>query len=764
MAWYDNAWARRQSITIPAAKVGADATDYPVTLAIPMDRAMIERLQASAGDLVITGADGTTKLPHRIEAVEPLLSAPGVRSWFAHPTSIRSGNKTHSTWTNKLGQFVVGTIDHSTGAYSEFVLGTISGGATPDDHDNAALHVIQNGTHAGKLLALYSSHTDTSKRSRRSVSVNDSSAWETEVSFSENNGADQVYTYSHVAEFADGTIRVWYRGFTPSFGTANERGRFYVDSSDGGSSWGAPVEMFIEGNGTNQRPYMQAFWNPDDNPDRVDFCFTNLSPNEGPPDSNIYHFYYDHATGLYHKSDGTSMGSTLPFTPADSTEVYAAATGTGKAWNWDIKRTSDGRIGILYSIDSTTAGVGSRPYLHLEAHHASFDPVLKTWSSALIADMGPSLVFTSSNTSGGSGPQRSYAGGCTFLHSDPDEIGDVLVSVPDAGHRRLKRFASADDGATWDAGVLFGAKTANKQFRPAGVRGFGTVPHADLLATWISGRYTNFAVPDFDCGIGCPHASAQTGRLIVTVKADLSASVDNEFYAYFGNPIAADQQDAGNVFPASMIAYEVGDISDLQQPALSGSGLSKMTVMARGAIRESMVQATHNRHILSNWADNIILRLKATTGTLQFYVYDSFGTAKSIDATDLNASAVDTAFNYAGVYSNPGGMRAYLNGVASGVTGDAVSSNIKPLAGTLWAAKTPHLFGPVQATDEYKGEVTHQSVYGDDMGTDWIALNAAMWEGGFSVPGATESAPGSSKTRSRGRGRERAYGSPRSRR
>lgn len=99
--WYDKAWHHRRAVTINHAQVPGDLADFPVVLSIT-DAGLLGQLQANGGDVLITGADGKTKLAHEIELFDvtagalvlwvrvPLLSASADTTlylYYANPSS-----------------------------------------------------------------------------------------------------------------------------------------------------------------------------------------------------------------------------------------------------------------------------------------------------------------------------------------------------------------------------------------------------------------------------------------------------------------------------------------------------------------------------------------------------------------------------------------------------------------------------------------------------------------------------------------------------
>ncbi len=81
--WFDQgAWSLRKPVVVDADQVPADVADYPLLVQI-VDAEIQASAQASACDLVFTGADGTTRLDHVVEAFDPGTGA--LTAWVSVP-------------------------------------------------------------------------------------------------------------------------------------------------------------------------------------------------------------------------------------------------------------------------------------------------------------------------------------------------------------------------------------------------------------------------------------------------------------------------------------------------------------------------------------------------------------------------------------------------------------------------------------------------------------------------------------------------------
>jgi hypothetical protein len=66
--WYDKGWNHRKAITIDKTKVVTDQKDFPVLINLGSDPDLAAQAQSTGNDLVFTLADGTTKLPVKVES------------------------------------------------------------------------------------------------------------------------------------------------------------------------------------------------------------------------------------------------------------------------------------------------------------------------------------------------------------------------------------------------------------------------------------------------------------------------------------------------------------------------------------------------------------------------------------------------------------------------------------------------------------------------------------------------------------------------
>lgn len=65
--WFDSAWTARKALTIDAAQVAGDVSDFPVLISLTVDQELAAQALANGDDIIFTAADGSTQLAHEIE-------------------------------------------------------------------------------------------------------------------------------------------------------------------------------------------------------------------------------------------------------------------------------------------------------------------------------------------------------------------------------------------------------------------------------------------------------------------------------------------------------------------------------------------------------------------------------------------------------------------------------------------------------------------------------------------------------------------------
>lgn len=748
--WYNPAWQYRKKITVAASEVPGDLAGFPVHYD---ETSTIPTLGRADGyDLLVTGSDGTTKLPHKLYAWEPLLTANGVWTWFNDPRAVYYNGKVYTGWINDDADIIVASIDVNSGAYVQTTLKTDINSGEEDDHNNPAIVVLRHGANAGKILCCYSGHNATTAHCRLSTSAGDISTFGTEVNITESLGGNAVqYTYAHVFEFEDGTIRWYFRNFNATGDIANEREHRYMDSSDSGATWGSSVAFFIDGTGNSYRPYFQMFQSPS-NQDRIDFAVNPMPPGEdpgGPLVSDIYHFWMSHgeSSDTYYASDSTELSVDLTSAPIEvsdmdsSSLVWDASAQAQRSWVWDIKTDGNDDIAILFATFQTTASIDRRINHRLRHAYKNIAPDT-AWAVTEVADMGMPLVYPIHSGTVTHGPQPYYSGGACFAHAT-GSLWDVYASVPDTdlatvsvGHRRIKRYTSASlDGSDWSGERIAGVH-GRQQFRPIGIRGANGDPIGsgilDIPILWCSGPYSNFESPDYDgVGIGCDQALAQTGYFAVNFKADLDSSEDTEFYLYYGNSGANNQQDIDNYRPSDILVIEYGNVpfADLGSIAVTLASEAEATFEIVGESREAGI--TSNQTLLSDWTASaaggrkVLMRVVSGNTVSAFMELTSAGTVSVAGNDSLGA---DTPFHVAWVLDDDDNLaRLYVNGVADGTIAASNTLNAATGSTDLRTSTTPHRHTSTSLVGEpFAGMIYAVIISQVARSTDWITTNYNM--------------------------------------
>lgn len=68
--WYDTAWQYRKTITIAAAEVGRDQSNFPVMIALRGDPDLMAAARSDGADILFTAEDSISKLDHEVETYD----------------------------------------------------------------------------------------------------------------------------------------------------------------------------------------------------------------------------------------------------------------------------------------------------------------------------------------------------------------------------------------------------------------------------------------------------------------------------------------------------------------------------------------------------------------------------------------------------------------------------------------------------------------------------------------------------------------------
>ncbi len=150
--WYNAGWAYRKAITIDHTKVagGADLSDFPVLINLGSDAQLAAGAQADGDDILLTSADGTTKLDHEIETY---VTASGeFMAWVRVPTLSASLDTVLYLYYGNAG---AANQENSGGVWDSDYQGVWHldemGDGTSEEYKDATSNV-NNGTLGGTVL------------------------------------------------------------------------------------------------------------------------------------------------------------------------------------------------------------------------------------------------------------------------------------------------------------------------------------------------------------------------------------------------------------------------------------------------------------------------------------------------------------------------------------------------------------------------------------------------------------------------------------
>ncbi|MGB5539518.1 MAG: DUF2341 domain-containing protein [Gammaproteobacteria bacterium] len=149
-AWFNDAWDSRKALTIGAASVAGDLTNFPLLITLNTDAELAAQALANGDDILFTAADGVTQLAHEIEHfdeatgelrvwVKTDLSASVDTNIFMYFGNAASGNQENipAVWDNYVGVYHLN--ESPTGAPGELIDSSGSGNhATTEGSMDAA--------------------------------------------------------------------------------------------------------------------------------------------------------------------------------------------------------------------------------------------------------------------------------------------------------------------------------------------------------------------------------------------------------------------------------------------------------------------------------------------------------------------------------------------------------------------------------------------------------------------------------------------------
>lgn len=397
---------------------------------------------------------------HRITAgiSRPLGAIPPTSDFIAGDVTVYqdSFSVTEGAWTwfndaraivTSTGQIVVGIVSNAgviKAAYASSLEGPFTDVAftntlDPDDHDNPSF--IERSSD-GRILASYARHNDPKTWLRTSTNINDASSFGSAVDLTSQIGSGP-YSYSNLVEIpGDGIFNFFRKGSAPSWTT------HFSKSTDNGATWSSALPLISTGG----RPYFKCFKNGS----RIEIAVTDGHPDSVSTNS-VYHCYYE--AGSFYDSFGSLLG-TSAIALSSMTKVFDGSTAAGRGWVWDIVATAGNDIAIAVAAFPTTT---DHRYIYCK-----FDGT--SWTNTEICEAGSYLYAA----------EPYYSAGFCI---DPDNINTVYTSIENSGSKKLSRFQTSDNGATWVETLI--NVQGSKVFRPFKVKGSNCL-------LYLNGDYTSF--------------------------------------------------------------------------------------------------------------------------------------------------------------------------------------------------------------------------------------------------------------------------------
>ena len=503
------------------------------------------------------------------------LVSDGAWTWYNDPRALFHNGKLYFGYVRSNGKSALSVFNLSTGKTTDL---WDSGFTQIDDHNNPGLLAKQDG----RLLAIYSRHnSDQFFAYRTSISTNPttSSDWNAEQTIT-NSGAGMTYANPFQLSLENGKIYNFCRNtnFNPTI---------YL-STNGGSSWSAPLHFIRTGSGST-RPYVK--YSSDYN-DRIDFLYTDGHPRDAT--NSLYHLYY--RAGSFYQTDGTLVKSfaNLPLLHSSGERgpvIYQYSDAaqsdpnqwipTGRAWCWETAYQSNGAPVCVFTVQrdlvtGSTNGVDDRIYYYYARWTGS------VWQKRFIAHAGRPLYATEDDYAGGIcvDPQNPNVIYISSNAADPFNLTNT-TNVPLRANERYELWR----GVTVDGGLTFSwtqitTNSAVDNLRPYIPRRNGGEP----CVIWFRGTYATYS--SYSCAVvglftsqiptNTPPATRQSKVTYVDALAGLSGNTRLSAGTVFSPPLngttgADNDWEERTVFGSSGNIFESGGEASENAPELEAS-------------------------------------------------------------------------------------------------------------------------------------------------------------------------------------------------
>lgn len=539
MTWYSSLWLKRKPITIDQTQVDATLTDFPVMVDLA-NSDVLASARADMRDVLFTSSDGTTKLSH--ELVKRSVVGVGAWSWFSNPRAIYHSGKTYVSSISTGGSLVVTEYNHTSAAITST---TMTASLEVDDHDHASLMVRGSDS---KLVAFYAKHsTDTTLRYKVSTNATDSTAW----------GSEQTTTFSGVISYANPIVLTDDSSacyvFTRVYETAGNYRWSYKRTTDY-STWGSEVELWDPG---ATQSYLVCEKN---GTGRIDFFASDGHPSTN-GNTSLYHFYAAWDSGSstlkYYNSAGTEQ--TLPIDTSKATLIYDGSGGQD-GWVHDIIIDTDGYPRVLYQQRVSATGSGDMRIKFSRWNGSA-------WTTPVEITASGGYVYSG---------EPAYCGVSCF---DGADYNTVYLGKQVSSIYEMQAWATTDNGATWaKTADITSSSTLGPNFRPVSPKN-----HTGRLAClWASGIYTTYI--NYRMNI---HSYPPIIKEAYVKVPNVSGTVNTDIYCFYDNQVAADQEDAVNVWDSNFMA-----VYHMEERPASLSILDS-TVNARNGTKKAMIEPAY---------------------------------------------------------------------------------------------------------------------------------------------------------------------------
>jgi hypothetical protein len=734
--WLSAPWKRRKRITISKENLQGQLQDFPLLVSLQNDADIARHANADGSDIVFTADDGITCLSHSQVVHQRLLREQAVWTIWSDPRAVRyvgHHDRTYIAYYTTNQGWWVSAFDHKQKSWKHFQLRSheqSADGRWWDDHNNPAITVRKDG----RIVAVYGEHSTERSWTRITREPEDITSWQNEIPFTQEQEIagrtnrpvmhffrrvwakltktnrpklyEPSYSYVNLHTLPDGTIWRQYRPLRTWSGLS--RNPTFVTSRDGGQSWSDPVRFIHE---EKRSPYLVTA--RDGN--RIHFFFSDAHPDEWDK-SSIYHAYYDHAQGTYHKSDGTLIGdaSCLPFTPAQATKVFDGTTAAGEAWAYNIAIGENGQIAGLFNVYSGKLSGAPSYHVH-EYWYAHWDG--KRWTAHKIA--AESDTFCTG--------QHRYSGGFVV---DTMNISVVYISLVSAGDSESARtrhiwcFETSNNGRTWQKRKVSRGDQGKAHSRPV-------VPlnrHPDLPVFWLYGHYVNYLEYWTALAAG-DHGTLLDSEHYVKIPR-INPEQDLTLYVYYNNEtLSADRALSDKVWPASCSMSYRGTLTHNKLgpiPPRQADGDFVLEIVAvwasdRKATGEAAIIASDPKSDVRLWigkTNDNSLELRFSTPTIERTCTFSDLHLRARNWKQADAPLVRSVIQL--VFFKDGSVRARLNGVESHLTGEMREFVLTPREdiGPLHVAPHP------ERGMRFQGWVETVRFFDTNPGDPWLDMSA----------------------------------------